>query len=152
MAVSIGWEVALWKVLTLALGFLGFGGLVYVLLERALYQGIDRSLLTEMQELEHKPDVDLAYWIKEAKEHENILCVVYDANGQVYESTEEMPAESVAALSPSSKEGKQFADIKLPLLGRYRELTSPVRLGDRRLHIVLLGSLEEGDRELNQVC
>jgi heavy metal sensor kinase len=150
MALSIRWRLTLWNVLTLALGFLGFGGLVYVLLERALYQGIDRSLLTEMQELEHKPDVDLAYWIKEAKEHENILCVAYDANGQVYERTEEMPAESVDALSPTSKVEKQFTDMNLPVLGRYRELTSPVRLGDRWLYIVLLSSLEEVDRELNQ--
>src|SRR6266566_2256361 len=111
MALSIRWRLTVWNVVTLALGFLGFGILVYVLLERALYQGIDRSLLTELQELEHKPNVDVAYWIKEAKEHENIFCVVSDANGHVYQHTEELPAEAVDALVQPPKGGKQFSDI-----------------------------------------
>jgi heavy metal sensor kinase len=150
MALSIRWRLTVWNVVTLALGFLGFGILVYVLLERALYQGIDRSLLTELQELEHKPDVDVAYWIKEAKEHENIFCVVFDAKGTVYQRTEEMPAEAVQALAQTSKEGKQFSDIKLPILGRYRQLASPVRLKERDLQVVLLANLEDVDRELKQ--
>ena len=70
MHLSIRWRLTLWNLLTLAVVLLGFGTLVYELLEHALYQKVDRSLLAELEELDHKPDLNLPYWIKEAKEHD----------------------------------------------------------------------------------
>src|SRR6266851_4150393 len=151
MGLSIRWRLTLWNLLTLAIVLLGFGALVYGLLERALYQKVDRSLLAELQELEHKPDLNLPYWIKEAKEHENIFCLVYDAEGKVVERTEELPEVNVAALSPQANDGRQFSDATLPVLGRHRALAGTARLADRELRVVLLSSLEEVDRELGQL-
>jgi heavy metal sensor kinase len=151
MALSIRWRLTLWNVLALALGFLGFGALVYVLLEGALYQGIDRSLLAEFQELEHKPAVNLQYWIREAKEHESIFCVVYEADGTVHERTEELPAEALAAVPNASGNAQPFANLTLPILGRQRVLSNPVRRGDREFRVVLFTGLETIDQELAQL-
>src|SRR5712691_7112489 len=97
MPLSIRWRLTLWNTSALAVVLLGFGGLVYGLMRHALYERVDRSLLTAWQELEQKPNQDLVYWIKEAKEHQNLSCIVYDAAGNVVARTEEMPATSISA-------------------------------------------------------
>src|SRR5262249_18099506 len=130
MALSIRWRLTIWNMLALTLGFVSLGAIVYVLLESALYQGIDRLLLSEFQELEHKPGVNLKSWIHEAKEHENIFCVVYEADGKVYERTEELPAEVLTAIPPLSG-SHQFANLALPTLGRQRLLGAPYQLADK---------------------
>ena len=55
MQLSIRWRLTLWNTLGLSVVLLGFGILVYALLARALYQRVDRSLLSELQELEQDP-------------------------------------------------------------------------------------------------
>src|SRR5207248_6864777 len=52
MRLSIRWRLTLWNTLALAVVLLGFSGLVYGLLARALYASMDRSLLAEFRELE----------------------------------------------------------------------------------------------------
>ena len=52
MRLSIRWRLTLWNILTMALVLLGLGALVYGLLARTLYQRIDRSLQTELEELQ----------------------------------------------------------------------------------------------------
>jgi hypothetical protein len=83
MRLSIRWRLTLWNLLALAVVLLGFGALVYELLEHSLYQRLDRSLWAELDELRHDPrmssdrDERLRHWLYEFKEHENIFCVVY---------------------------------------------------------------------------
>ena len=95
MALSIRWRLTLWNTLALAVVLLGFTALVYGLMRHALYERLDQSLFTEFQELEQRPNQDLSYWIKEAKEHQNISCVVYDSAGKVSVRTEELPEAGV---------------------------------------------------------
>src|SRR5262249_5753068 len=94
-ALNIRWRLTLWNTLALAVVLLGFTGLVYGLMRHALYDRLDRSLLAELQELEHRPNQDLAHWLKEAKEHQNLFGVVYDATGSLYLRTEELPEGAV---------------------------------------------------------
>src|SRR5262249_33688065 len=105
----------------------------------------------ELEELDHKPDLNLSYWIKEAKEHENIFCLVYDAGGTLVERTEELPEASAAALPPPESDGRRLFDASLPILGRQRALAGTIRLADRQLRVFLMASLEEVDRELAQL-
>ena len=94
-ALSIRWRLTLWNTLALAVVLLGFTALVYGLMRHALYERVDRSLLTEFQELERRPNQDLSYRLKEAKEHQNISGVVYDSTGNVFLRTEEMPVDKI---------------------------------------------------------
>src|SRR5262245_51048934 len=126
MALSIRWRLTLWNMLALALGLIGLGILVYGLLQHALYQRIDQGMSDELQEMQDKPTINVAYWIKELKEHENYLCVVYGPSGDVYERTEEMPAESLDALAAPSWGERSFSDRTLPILGHQRILSAPV--------------------------
>src|SRR5713226_8377887 len=102
MSLSIRWRLTLWNTLALAIVLLGFSMLVYGLLRHALYERIDRSLQSQLQELEQKSNPDLPYWIKEAKEHQNISCVIYDSGGKVFERTTELPATSIPSVQPST--------------------------------------------------
>jgi two-component system, OmpR family, heavy metal sensor histidine kinase CusS len=151
MALNIRWRLTLWNLLTLAIVLLAFSALVYGLVARSLYQRLDHTLLSELEELEHKPDQNLSHWISEAKEHENISSIVYDSDGKVYERTEELPMASVEAFPRPAGAAQHFADVALPILGRQRSLTSSFRSGDRQFTIALLASLDEVDRELAQL-
>src|SRR5438105_11909462 len=98
MGLSIRWRLTMWITLGLAVVLLGFSALVYAMLSHALYERVDHSLLSVFQELESKTNPDVPYWIKEAKEHHNLVCVVYDSQGNVYERTEELPSQSMAGI------------------------------------------------------
>src|SRR5260370_26922864 len=115
-ALSMRWRLTLWNTLALAIVLLGFTALVYGLMRHALYERIDRSLLTELQELEQKPNQDLAYWIHEAKEHQNISCVVYDAAGKVSVRTEELPEASVPPLPVTAAGTHHFLIATPPII------------------------------------
>jgi heavy metal sensor kinase len=157
MRLSIRWRLTLWNTFALAIILLGFGGLVYGLLARALYQGIDRALLAEFQELKDDPQLAssrnerLRYWITELKEHENIWCIVYDADGRVYERTAALAMDSVPPM-PSLTAGEcRFVNVALPIIGRQRLLNSSLQLGASKLTLALLFPLEEADRTLRQL-
>jgi signal transduction histidine kinase len=151
---SVRWRLTLWNVLGLAGVLGGFAALVYVLLARAHYERIDRALLTEFRELEedHGPTGEgrarLRHWIAEVKEHEGFSCVVYDAAGQVYERTAELPAGSVPPVPETSAGAPRLFDAAVPGLGRQRLLAGGLRLGGRPVTAVLLAPLEQVDREL----
>src|SRR5713226_5844627 len=122
MGLSIRWRLTLWITLALATVLLGFSALVYAMLSHALYERVDHSLLSVFQELESKTNPDLPYWIKEAKEHNNMVCVVYDFQGNVCERTEELPSQSVPVKPDRNGRGQSYADITLPVLGHQRAL------------------------------
>jgi two-component system, OmpR family, heavy metal sensor histidine kinase CusS len=152
MRLSIRWRLTLWYTVALAVVLVGFGCLVYTLLARSLYQRIDQSLLAELQEIENKPNPNLAYWIKEAKEHENIFCIVYDPEGKVYERTEELPADSIPTPSTFGTAASAVGDVTLAIIGRQRWLRRSLRLGGKELTIAVLAPLEEVDAELRQLA
>ena len=124
MGLSIRWRLTLWITLALAGVLVGYSALVYAMLAHALYERVDQSLLSVFQEIESKPNPDLSYWIKEAKEHQNILCVVYDPQGNVYERTEELSSQSVPPKPDRNGPGQRYADLRLPILGH---ATGPYR-------------------------
>src|SRR5262245_21598559 len=128
MRLSIRWRLTLWITVALAAVLVGFSALVYAMLVHALYERVDQSLVSVFQELESKPNPDLSYWIKEAKEHQNILCVVYDPQGNVYERTEELPSQSVPANPDANERAQGYADLTLPILGHQRTLLTTINL------------------------
>jgi heavy metal sensor kinase len=151
MGLSIRWRLTLWNSLALAIVLLGFGALVYGLLTHALYEGIDRSLLSVWQELEQPTNPDLAYWIREAKEHHNIFCVVYDAEGRVYERTEELPAAGIPPLSLVPSGEHRFHDAVVPILGHQRLFSGHSQRAGKQLTFLLMAGLEEVDHERSQL-
>src|SRR5438477_11669301 len=118
MRLSIRWRLTLWNMITMAIVLIGLGGLVYGLLARSLYQRIDRSLETELQELQRdsrlasEPQTRLRHWIYEFKEHENVSCIVYQQDGRVFLRTEELAAASVPA--PPGLGEQHFTNVSLP--------------------------------------
>lgn len=157
MRLSIRWQLTLWNTLALAVVLLGFGGLVYALLARALYTSIDRSLVAEFQELEHDArlasnrDARLRYWIDELKEHENISCIVYDADGTVYQRTAELPLDSLPPMPSVSVGHLRLTEATLPVLGHQRVLDSRLHLGNEEFTVSFLMSLQEADHALGQL-
>jgi heavy metal sensor kinase len=151
MELSIRWRLTLWNTLALALVLLGFSAVVYAMLAHALYERVDHSLLAVYQELEAKTNPDVPYWIKEAKEHHNMACVVYDSTGNVYERTEELPSRGVPAKPDRNEPGPSYADLTLPILGHQRTLQATVNLKGKELTVLLMAGLEEVDRERHEL-
>jgi heavy metal sensor kinase len=157
MTLSIRWRLTLWNTLTLALVLVGFSALVYFLLARSLYQRTDSLLLNELRELKHDPGMDadrrarVAYWIEEFRDHENILCVVYDSQGNVFERSAVLAGDSVPPLPESATSDPAFDNATLPILGRQRLLTSRARLGGEEYTVILIAGLDETDRELSRL-
>jgi heavy metal sensor kinase len=157
MRLTIRWRLTIWNTLALAVVLVGFGALVYGLLVRALYQRIDRSLLTELQELEQDQrmatagDERLRHWIYEFKEHENIYCIAYDSKGSVHERTAELAADSIPSMPLATPGEQRFGNATFEIIGRQRMLTTRLRLGKEEYTVLLLAPLEDVDRELGQL-
>jgi heavy metal sensor kinase len=154
MGLSIRWRLTLWNTLALAVVLFGFSALVYVMLRHALYERVDHSLISVFrffQDLESKTKPDLSYWIEEAKEHQNMWCVVYDSQGNVYERTEALPAVNVPAMCPPNGRERTFIDSMLPVLGHQRTLQAPVHLNGREFTVRLMAGLDEVDQELHEL-
>ena len=153
MRLNIRWRLALWNVLGLAVVLAGFAALVYGLAAHTHYEHIDRSLLAEFQELEEeqRPDEEnrarLRDWIAEVKEHNNFICVIYDADGKVYERAREL-SDGATPPAPHVAGGRRFFDADFPSLGRQRVLVGELRAADNSFAAVLMAPLEEVDREL----
>src|SRR5439155_14796546 len=138
VGLCIRWRLTLWNTLALAIVLLGFTALVYGLMRHALYERLDRSLLTEVRELEEKPNQGLSHWIAEAKEHHNIFCVMYDAGGKVYARTEELPANSIPPAPATPRAGSFFIDATLPVLEHQRLLTAHLNLAGKAYTVLLM--------------
>jgi heavy metal sensor kinase len=157
MRVSIRWRLTLWNALAVAAVLVGFGALVYGLLRDALYDRLDRSLLTEWEELKGDRrlaadrDGRLRYHIHEFDEHHHGFCVVYDETGKVHERTEKLAADSVPPLPPDASDPPRLFDTALPLIGRQRALCGSLRVGGRRFTVLFLSPLEDVDRSLGQL-
>jgi heavy metal sensor kinase len=151
MRLSIRWRLTLWITLALAGVLVGFSALVYAMLSHALYERVDQSLLSVFQEIEGKPDPDVRYWIKEAQEHQNILCVVYDPQGNVYERTEELSPQSIPVPRGRHRHEPGYADMALPILGHQRTLQTPLDLKGRTFTFLLMAGLSDVDRELHEL-
>src|SRR6516164_1407310 len=115
MRLSIRWRLTLWNMVVLAVALVGMGALVYGLMRQTLYQRVDRSLHTELEELEHdsrmaiEPEARLRHWIYEFKEHENVSCTVYLPDGQLLLRTEELAAASVPSAPVIGPGQQQYA-------------------------------------------
>src|SRR5947209_4727054 len=151
MGLSIRWRLTLWNTLALAVVLLGFSALVYAMLHHALYERVDHSLLAVFQELEGKTNPDLPYWIKEAKEHHNMSCVVYDSRGKVAERSEELPSASVPEMPAPNGREQSYVDLTLPVLGHQRTLQVLGNLKGRDFTVLVMAGLEEVDRELHEL-
>jgi heavy metal sensor kinase len=150
MGLSIRWRLTLWNTLALAVVLLGFSAVVYTMMHHALYERVDHSLGSVLQELEGKSNPDLRYWIKEAKEHHNMLCVVY-SQGNVEERTEELASVNVPAMPAPNGRERNYADMTLPVLGHQRTLQATVNLKGRDLTLLVMTGLEEVDQELREL-
>jgi signal transduction histidine kinase len=84
-------------------------------------------------------------------EHENIVCVVYDKEGQVHARTTEIAAASVPSFPDAAPGGPQYRTLTVPILGRRRALAVRQRLGSEESDVLLLASLEEVDHELKEL-
>src|SRR5262245_14767498 len=157
MNLSIRWRLTLWNTLGLAVMLLAFAGLVYGLLRHALYEQIDRKLLSALGQLEQdpraaaEPDERLRYWIYEWREHEDLSAVAYDADGKVLERTEQLAADSVPPAPAVAGSERRVQDRTIPILGRQRVLEGGLRLGDRPSTVVIMAPLEAVDHELGEL-
>ncbi|HMC89580.1 MAG TPA: heavy metal sensor histidine kinase [Gemmataceae bacterium] len=150
MGLSIRWRLTLWNTSTLAVLLIALGAMVYGIMRHSHYERVDDSLRTAWKDLERKPDQNLAHWINEIKEHQNLLCVVYDSGGQVVARSEELPQASIPAASLASA-GSTFFDTTLPAVGRQRVLRDQLRTHGRQLTFLVLADLEELDREMQEL-
>src|SRR5207237_1686345 len=90
-------------------------------------------------------------WIDEFKEHENYFCVIYDSQGRVFAKTEELAAESVPGFPPAGSEALHFGTVALPIIGRQRVLSAPLRAGEEASRVVPLAPLADVDHELGHL-
>jgi heavy metal sensor kinase len=157
MTLNIRWRLTLWNTLGLAVMLLAFAALVYGMLRHALYEQLDRRLAGALGQLEEdprtaaEPDKRVHYWIDEWKEHENLSAVVYGADGNVLERTEQLAGDSVPPTPAVSGSERRTGDRAIPNLGRQRVLEGSLRLGDRPSSIVIMAPLEDVDHELGEL-
>lgn len=157
MRLNVRWRLTLWNTLALAVLLLGFSCLVYALLAHALYGQVDRTLLSELQQLRQderlraQTEERLTYWIDEFLEHEKYYCVVYRADGEIFRRTPELAAESIPPVPEVAPTVPTFSNRNLPILGRQRVLTSLLRAGGHDLTILQLAPLKDVDRELEEL-
>src|SRR5438445_1610419 len=141
MALSIRWRLTLWNTLALALVLLAFAAMVYLLLARALYDQMDRRLLSGFRLLEQDRRLDadpsrLGYWTSELNEHMGIFAVVYGPAGEVRARTEELAADSVPPGPPAPPGKPQFRNAAVPILGRQRIMEGRLPAGGENLTVV----------------
>jgi heavy metal sensor kinase len=157
VGLSIRWRLTLWNLLALAAVLLGFSGLVYGLLVRALYQQVDGKLRAGFRQIQQgrRVEVDrdgrLRYWIYELHEHDGIFGVAYGPDGKVHARTEELAADSVPAAGPGAPGEPRLRDQVVPILGRQRIVEGRARLGDEDFTLILMAPLEGVDRERGQL-
>jgi heavy metal sensor kinase len=89
-------------------------------------------------------------WIQEFKDHQNLLCVIYDANGAVQGRTAGLNEENLPAL-PAEIDAHHGYDERLPDIGRHRVMAERMRLGERDFVVTLVAPLNAVDRELAQI-
>src|SRR5215831_15218351 len=154
MKLSIRWRLTLWNTLGWAVMVLAFAALVYGMLRHTLYEQIDSRLLNALGQMEQdgrmltEPNKRLHHWICEWHEHEKLSAVAYDPDGNVWERTEQLAADSVPP-APSIPRGEhRLQDWAIPILGRQRVLESSLALGHRPSTIVVMAPLEGVDHEL----
>ena len=153
MGPSIRWRLTLWNLLALATVLLGFSGMVYGLLVRALYQQVDDKLLAGFRQigqdrrLRNDHDGRLRYWIHELHEHDGICAIAYGPEGKVRARTEELAADSVPTPALDESARPRLRDQAVPALGRQRMVEGRVRVGDQDCTLILMASLEGVDRE-----
>ncbi len=156
MRLNIRWRLTLWNTLALAVVLTCFAALVYGLLRHALFEQTDRVLQVGLGQLQGDARVEAAteqrlrYWIEEFKEHQNLFCVVYRADGTLYARTAELAVESVP-LPPVGSQDRWVYDERLSAVGRQRVMAQRMRLGGQDFVVMLLAPLETVDRELEEV-
>jgi heavy metal sensor kinase len=87
------------------------------------------------------------HWLAEVQEHSHFRGVVYDADGTVYERTEDLPPAATPPV-PSASPTPRFQEVNIPELGRHRLLSAHLAGEDGPSTVVLLAPLEEVDEEL----
>jgi hypothetical protein len=149
MHLSIRWRLTLWNALGLAVVLGGFAALVYGLMVRAHYERIDRALEDQLRELKESHDMASAgrerwrHWLAEVQEHARFRGVVYDADGTVYERSEDMPAAGILP-APAASAAPRFQEANVPALGRHRLLSAQLDGEGRPFAVVLLAPLGSG--------
>lgn len=157
MRLSIRWRLTLWNAAVMAVVLLGFAGLVYGLMHRALYGQADQRLRASLgqlkvdERLEQDPRGRVTHWIEELFEHEGIGAVVFAPDGRVYEKTAELSPDALPGV-PSQIIGEPRArNAVIPTLGRQRVLEAHVPMGGKEYAIVVMTPLEGVDKELGHV-
>jgi heavy metal sensor kinase len=153
MHLSIRWRLTLWNCLGLAVVLAGFAALVYGLMVHAHYERIDRALEDQLRELRESADMVGAghdrwrHWIDEVQEHARFRSIVYDADGTVYEHSEDMPAAGIPP-APAALGTPRFQEANIAGLGRQRLLSAQLAGEGQPFAVVLLAPLEEVSQEL----
>jgi two-component system heavy metal sensor histidine kinase CusS len=154
--VSTRWTIrrrlTLWNTAALAVLLLLFAGLVYGLLARSLYAGVDRVLHDCLAQLEREPrtatePARLRHWVEEFWEHEHVGCAIRDGAGQLLLRTDELAADAVPP-APGAVPQPTIHSATLPIMGRQRLLAAPLPHASDGRTVVLMAGLEETDRAL----
>jgi heavy metal sensor kinase len=150
VGLSIRHRLTLWNAVAFAAVLVGFAGLVYLLVARALRQQADRAADTGFRLVETDPrlaadpDERVRYWVHEFEEHMGVLAGVYRPDG----TPVEVHPELVGHFSgPPPTPPAQLVHTD-PAGNRWFAASKTVRAGARELVVLLLVPLREADAEL----
>src|SRR5271168_1452672 len=109
MRLSIRWRLSLWNTAALAVVLTAFAAMIYYVLAREHFERIDRRIHGAFQELADDPGrltnpEALAAWVADAKEDDNISCVVYGPGGAVLARTQDLPEGDIPAVPAATDE------------------------------------------------
>jgi heavy metal sensor kinase len=148
--VSIRWRLTLWNAIGFTAVLVGFAGLVYLFVARALGQQAERTadtgfrLLETDPRLQANPDARLRYWVREFDEHMGVPSGVYQADGTPIVVRPGLERH-YAGPPPGPPARAVHTD---PDGDRWLAATRSVRAGDRDFTVLLLVPLRETDLEL----
>jgi len=150
VGMSIRHRLTLWNALAFATVLVGFAGIVYLLVDRALRQQADRTadagfrLVETDSQLAANPDARVRYWVHEFDEHMGILAGVYGPDGSPVVAHPEL-ANHFSGPPPAPPARSRHTD---PDGNRWVVSSKGVRAGDSEFVVLLLIPLREADAEL----
>ena len=153
MRLSIRWRLALWNTAALAVVLTAFAAMIYGVLDREHRERIDRDLRGEFQELTQDPHSltdpgARREKIADAKEDDNISCLIYDDAGAIVAQTPDYPKDDLAP-APVASSAPNLHDAVFPSGGRQRILAARVRAAERDYTVVLSTPLKEVDEAMS---
>ncbi|MFO0938360.1 MAG: ATP-binding protein [Gemmataceae bacterium] len=137
MKLSIRWRLTIWNALGVTAVLVAFGGMVYLLAERAFRQQADRTAETGFRLVETDPQMannpsgQAAYWVHEFDEHMGVLAAIYRADRSQIAAHPGIASQRITSETPG-----------------WRVVERVVHPGDQELRVLLLMPLRDQQADL----